>query len=129
MSSSQFAPDVFSQRRISLAQIDAAALALRAAAAMDIRIAGDAHAGVDIDDGLADGLDDAGEFMAERHRRPAGKIAVEEVAVRAADAGRLDPDQKIVRAGLRLFHRAYEEFADRLQPRRFHAVLPFSSGR
>ncbi len=81
------------------AQIDAAAPALGAASAMDVGISGDAHAGAEIDHGIADSLHDTGEFVAERHRRPAGERAVQEVAVGAADAGGLDPHEKLVRAG------------------------------
>ncbi len=68
----------------------------------------------------ADGFDDAGEFMAERHRRRAGKLAMEQVPVGAAHAAGLDPDQKLVRASDGPGNLAERYRADGLETDCFH---------
>ena len=90
---------VNADRREVLTKLDTATLAFGATAAENIRISGDAHAGLEIPDVAADGLDDASELVAERHRRLARKFAFKEMSVGATDSARLDADQEFVRAG------------------------------
>ena len=83
---------------VVLAEIDAAAEAGVAMAAPGVGVAGDAGAFGQGDAGAAGG-DDAGELVAERHRRGGGELALEEVAVGAADAGGLDADHDLAGGG------------------------------
>src|SRR5690606_37171860 len=102
------------------AEIDAAGHALRAAATRDVRVACDAIADPEARHVGAYGLDDAGEFVADRHGGLGWELAEQKMTVRAADAAGFDADQQVIRAGARFFHIPHEEISDGFQPHRLH---------
>jgi hypothetical protein len=99
---------------VAEAKVDPAAQALVAAAAGDVRVAGDQGA-----EGQGDprsrGDDFAREFMAQGHGRGAGKLALEEMPVGAADAGGADTDQHLAGAGGRVRNLHHLDPSHRLQ--------------
>ena len=107
------------RRHVPRAEVDLAAPAGVADPAPVVGIAGDerplgeAHPGAAPDH-------PPGELVPERHRRRRGELALEEVPVGPADAGRLHPDQHLARPGLRHRHLLEAQVADGMKARRKH---------
>ncbi len=97
----------------------------------DVGVGGNAVAGSQHEHALTEFLDDAAEFVPQRHRQCRRILAAEHVPVRAADACRLDPDDHLARSGPRPLHLFGRHLSGRPQSRCLHrrSSLAGSFGR